>query len=342
MAWNQDMDLYLDLFTSLYPTQASAVGLVQRAQLPARFVDFSGTSTDIWMSILDQARIRNKFDALIGKASADYPEVQFPALARQAEQPAPRGPRLDPNDWKGPAVEGGHLEQLIGSQPTFLPVKFLELGVQRARAVVRVACPEGFGSGFLIRENLLITNNHVIPSTEVAQQTKIQFNYQETPAGLAAPVAEFKLAPSDGFATSPAVGGDDWTAVRISGNPNADWGALELAQTTVKAQDFVNIIQHPSGDPKQVALYHNLVAYADDRVVQYLTDTRPGSSGSPVFDSDWRVVALHQRGGWLTEPASKRVFFRNEGIHINAVLRGLSASGLLGIVNIRGESGDDR
>jgi V8-like Glu-specific endopeptidase len=73
-----------------------------------------------------------------------------------------------------------------------------------------------------------------------------------------------------------------------------------------------------------------MVAYADDRLVQYLTDTLPGSSGAPVFDSDWHVVALHHSGGWLTEPASKRVFFRNEGIHINAVLRGLAANGLLG------------
>ena len=330
MPWDQAMDQLLDLFVGMYSTQAAAAGIVQRAELPARFINFNGTALDIWMSILDQARLRNELQSLIDKAHVDYPEVNFPALRQRAEQPAPRGPKLDPNDWKGPAVEGGTLEKIIGAQATFLAIKFLEIGLQRARSVVRVVCPDGFGSGFLIRNNLLITNHHVIPSKEVAQQTKVQFNYQETSAGLAAPVAEFTLAPEDGFATSPAVGGDDWTAVRINGNPNADWGALELAEATVTAQDFVNIIQHPGGGTKQVALYHNVVAYADDRLVQYLTDTEGGSSGSPVFNSDWRLVALHHSGGWLTEPASRRVFFRNEGIHINAVHRGIAASGLLG------------
>jgi hypothetical protein len=170
----------------------------------------------------------------------------------------------------------------------------------------------------------------VIPSKEVARQSKVQFNYQETAAGLAAPVDDFALKPEDGFATSPMEGGDDWTAVRVHGDPNAEWGALELAEVTTKAEDFVNIIQHPNGLAKQIALYHNVVAFADDRRVQYLTDTLPGSSGAPVFDSHWRVVALHHSGGWLTEPGSKRVFFRNEGIRINAVLRGLAAHGLLG------------
>jgi hypothetical protein len=88
-------------------------------------------------------------------------------------------------------------------------------------------------------------------------------------------------------------GGDDWTAVRVKGDPTP-WGYLDLVDTTVKVNDYVNIVQHPSGLPKQIALYHNVVAYADDSRVQYLTDTEPGSSGSPVFDSHWRVVAIHQ------------------------------------------------
>ena len=82
-------------------------------------------------------------------------------------------------------------------------------------------------------------------------------NVWETPRGLATQVAEFSLAPEDGFATSPMRGGDDWTAVRVKGNPNGEWGASSLSAADVKVNDYVNIIQHPGGLPKQIALYHN-------------------------------------------------------------------------------------
>jgi V8-like Glu-specific endopeptidase len=97
----------------------------------------------------------------------------------------------------------------------------------------------------------------------------------------------------------------------------------------VAAGDRVNIIQHPGGGPKQLAFFHNVVAFADDSRIQYLTDTLPGSSGSPVFDKDWRLVGLHHSGGWLPEPGSKQTYYRNEGININVVLKGLEAANLL-------------
>ena len=97
-----------------------------------------------------------------------------------------------------------------------------------------------------------------------------------------------------------------------------------LTRVRVQKRDRVNIIQHPSGGPKQISLYHNLVSFANDQRIQYLTDTLPGSSGSPVFDNDWRVVALHHSGGWLNEPGSKKTHYRNEGIHINNIIDGIT------------------
>jgi V8-like Glu-specific endopeptidase len=40
-------------------------------------------------------------------------------------------------------------------------------------------------------------------------------------------------------------------------------------------------------------MYHNVVTSVDNGKVQYMTDTQEGSSGSPVFNSNWEVVALH-------------------------------------------------
>jgi V8-like Glu-specific endopeptidase len=132
------------------------------------------------------------------------------------------------------------------------------------------------------------------------------------------------------FAASSSETGDDWAAVRVSGEPNAQWGALDIVDIATNVNDFVNIIQHPGGMPKQIALYHNMVVYSDGKRVQYLTDTMPGSSGSPVFDTNWRVVALHHSGGWLAQPGTNKVFFRNEGISARALVQGLGASGVRG------------
>jgi V8-like Glu-specific endopeptidase len=83
-----------------------------------------------------------------------------------------------------------------------------------------------------------------------------------------------------------------------------------------------------TGQPKQLAIVDNQVAYSDERIAQYLTDTLPGSSGAPVFNDAWELVAIHHSGGWIPEPNSSSTHFRNEGIRIPAILRDLVQAGL--------------
>ncbi len=116
--------------------------------------------------------------------------------------------------------------------------------------------------------------------------------------------------------------------MRIDGDANKNWGALSLQETSIAKDERVNIIQHPGGGYKQIALYHNVVVYQDENIIQYLTDTQPGSSGSPVFNENWEVVALHHSGGWLRVPGSKQKFYRNEGVNINRVIEGARAEGI--------------
>lgn len=183
------------------------------------------------------------------------------------------------------------------------------------------------GTGFLIAGNLIVTNNHVLPDKDVAAGATVEFNFEKSVAGLDKPVERAKCRPDLGFATS-LVKDHDWTVVRVDGDVNAKWGAIPLAPTKIAQDDRVVIVQHPGGGPKQIALTHNMVTFANDNVVQYLTDTMPGSSGSPVFNEAWEVVALHHSGGWLREPGGKEQLFRNEGIAIGQILSG--AKELLG------------
>jgi len=94
----------------------------------------------------------------------------------------------------------------------------------------------------------------------------------------------------------------------------------------VRRDDRVAIIQHPGGHLKKISMQNNFVAYADANVVQYTTSTLPGSSGSPVFDDEFKVVAIHHSGGDLTEPSTGRRYLRNAGTSIIAVLKDLQVN----------------
>ena len=53
--------------------------------------------------------------------------------------------------------------------------------------------------------------------------------------------------------------------------------------------------------------------------LQYSTDTMPGSSGSPVFNDLWQVIALHHAGGDLQSNDQGDRRFVNEGILMSAI-----------------------
>jgi len=180
------------------------------------------------------------------------------------------------------------------------------------------------GSGFIVNGDLLLTNHHVLPEPVMAAGSTVEFNYQLTADGLATEVDSYHPSPDRCFATSAD---DDWTVVALDRQPER-WGSLRLQRSEPQVGDFVSIIQHPGGGYKHIGMYHNTVAYVGEGRVQYLTDTLPGSSGSPVFNDRWEVVALHHSGGMLREPGTKSWYYRNEGIHINSVIAGAAAAGI--------------
>ena len=86
-------------------------------------------------------------------------------------------------------------------------------------------------------------------------------------------------------------------------------------------------MQHPRGKKKQVALRENRIIDTLQRFLHYSADTEPGSSGSPVFNDQWEVIALHHASVRAPEHTEFGGVL-NEGIRVAAILGVVKASPL--------------
>lgn len=205
----------------------------------------------------------------------------------------------------------------IHKENDFLPSSFLEKGVGRAQSVCRIQTDVSLGSGFLIgSRGFLMTNNHVIADIETAELSSAQFDYDEDDIEYTV-----QLNPERLFITDKDL---DFTIIACdAAHLPDDISAIELLKDpdTVTRGERVNIIQHPSGRRKEISLHDNKINYVYDVGIRYTADTEPGSSGSPVFNNEWNLVALHH-AGWSDPDGSAT----NEGIRIKAIVDFLLAA----------------
>ncbi|UQY42826.1 DNA/RNA non-specific endonuclease [Mixta hanseatica] len=222
---------------------------------------------------------------------------------------------------------------IIGPEADFLPTGFLLQGAERARAVALVredGVPKG--TGFLTGAGLFVTCFHVLPDRQRAAGYSVEFGYWQNEQDKIAATAVYSLDADSFWLTSPE---DklDCTLVALGEQRagTADMalpGQIVLSDRPDKHQlgMAVNIIQHPAGAAQQVALRDNyLLARGEEgsaaaNVLHYTADTDEGSSGAPVFNDSWQLVALHH--GAAQDESGTLI---NEGIRISALVDWLKA-----------------
>jgi endonuclease G len=210
-------------------------------------------------------------------------------------------------------------QQIIGIN-NLKQISWIETGLRAARSVCRILTPDGFGTGFLVGDGILLTNNHVITSADVASRSQAEFNYQQDESGGFHPTVRYEL-DSVGFHTNVRL---DYSFVRIRQSakkpPLSTWGVLSLnANADPTPSEHVIIVQHPNGGYKQIVLTANWVIAAQPPILHYTTDTMPGSSGSPVFNDSWHVIAIHHARGPARKDKQGSIRYVNEGILMSAI-----------------------
>lgn len=276
--------------------------------------------------------------SVVPSATPKFPQ----AIAGATPPQAPSFPAL--------LYDASALEGIINSEDNFLDIYLLMGAIYAAQAVARIERPLGtpIGTGFLIGPDLFLTNQHVLQKAEYLEEAVARFGYMIDGSGVAGAghVIPFK---AEFYHASPKEE-LDYALVRMAEAPlntitigkqgeslsfmqllreGKHRGYLPLVNNMISKHRRVNIIQHPEGKEMKVVLTQN---YVDDDMtearVRYVADTNEGSSGSPVFNEKWEVIALHHSGQPYPEDPHineankvwKRKYRVNEGIPSRAIL----------------------
>lgn len=318
------------LLSDNYFRSTEVIALVRGAGAAPAFINWDQPMVLVWDDVLSTLQKQGKLRGLLQNL-INGPDLAIADRLREltADQPVTAAPLRTPDDLRIPPWRQGDREQIIGSQSTLLDVSFLQRGTELASAVARLLVyldgEPFFGTAFHVGDDLLLTNHHVLfaDSGNVATSVEAWFGYERSFGGR----TKAHISVPGRVETITGDPAHDWAVIRLARSVPSGTAVIGLTGAPpIGVDDRVYIIQHPSGGVKKIGMIHNVVRYVDDDVIRYLTDTQGGSSGSPVFNEQWQVVALHQQ--WLSDNAGPTIEVRNQGRRIERVVAGLAAAGL--------------
>lgn len=238
------------------------------------------------------------------------------------------------------ALPGGAYEAVFGNDQ-FQSLENYRRGLERCACVARIGrdAEMGVGSGFLldaqalgltrVQGPVLVTNAHVLSADEEERRQGSLHPAEAVITFAALP----DLPPGQEFAVAQVLYSSprtllDVTIVQLSPAPPLPRPiplAPVLPMRGSKAR--VRVIGHPGGRGLSFSV-NELLDHEDPRV-HYRTATEGGSSGSPAFNDDWKLIALHHAGGMALQMLNGQAgsYQANEGIWIDAIRRAVAAAG---------------
>jgi endonuclease G, mitochondrial len=238
-------------------------------------------------------------------------------------------------------------KEAIVHQDDTLSIGFLDDALRVSQSVARIVVPRFEhgnqrqvgsgapwvmkGTGWLISADLFVTNHHVVNARDATEPDADSADFERQGAEA---TVEFDLntdkATPDTFSVQKLETADaalDYAVLRLARTTARRPLSMRVDQVTMAATTYlpVNIIQHPRGLPKRIACRNNLMSGADNNTIRYFTDTDFGSSGAPVCDDAWRVIALH-RGAERADGVifqGKDTAFVNFGTQVSTLLEDL-------------------
>ena len=265
-------------------------------------------------------------------------------------------------------IKAGELEKLVRRQVPMLKATALReqmLRVEGQMCVIerRVAgLGQALGSGFLVGPDVVLTNYHVVENYlqgSQAQNLQVRFDALLQEVGVRQPEEGVVVGVDEIPVACPYTAQDKGNVNQPPAPAELDFALLLLADEAGHGQiggvagagqakaargwmklpdpdpalvpgDPLIIYQFPGGRELMMAIDTEAVIGLvwDGMRLRYRNNTEPGSSGSPVFDMTWQLVALHHAGAPGKEPVAY-----NQGIpaaRIRAYLAAQQMMHLLG------------